>query len=185
MRGGNCNSPLIFAFMAKKAYLLLGSNMGSRAGRLLQAIQAINEQAGRVVKVSGLYETEPWGIAEQEAFLNCAVELETNLAAEELLATLLAIEIQLGRTREVPKYGPRVIDIDIILFEDEVVDTPTLTLPHPAMAQRMFTLIPLVEIAADAIHPGYKKTIKQLLDECTDELKVFNVGKLEWQSKTV
>ncbi len=181
MRGGNYQATYICA-MAKKAHLLLGSNMGNRQGHLAAAVQAINTTAGSVTAVSALYETEPWGISQQDAFLNIAVEVETALPAEELLATLLGIEAQLGRTRLGAKFGPRVIDIDIILIEDEVVNSPTLTLPHPAMAQRRFTLAPLAELAGNALHPILHKTISQLLAECPDELKVYTAGTLQWQS---
>jgi len=180
MRGGNC-LPAYICTMAKKAYLLLGSNMGNRQGHLAMAVNKIHAIAGKVTAVSQVYETEPWGLSQQEAFLNIAVEIDTNLPAQELLATLLGIETQLGRTREGEKFGPRVIDIDIILLEDEVINSQTLTIPHPAMAQRMFTLAPLAELAGDAVHPILHKTIKELLAHCPDELKVYTVGPLEWQ----
>lgn len=171
--------------MAKKAYLLLGSNMGNRADKLVQALDLINLQAGDVKKVSALYETEAWGITNQDLFLNIAVELATDLLPQHLLECLLDIEKRLGRTREVPKYGPRVIDIDIILYEDEVVNTFELTVPHPAMAERKFTLTPLAEIASNVQHPVLGKTMLQLLEECADTLNVYPVGMLEWQPKNV
>lgn len=167
--------------MAKIAYLLLGANIGNRQIKLSEAIAAINKQAGKVLAVSFLYQTEPWGIAAQDPFLNIAVKIETILSPINLLNLLLSIEIQLGRTRNGPKYGPRVIDIDIILFDNIVVDSPELTIPHPAIAQRMFTLAPLAQLAGNTIHPVLNKTISQLLQDCTDELKVNTVGTLQWQ----
>ena len=157
------------AEMPNLAYLSLGSNVGDREQQLRDAIARL-ETAGRVVSVSSFYETEPVELAEQAWFLNCAAALETALTAEELMAALLGIERQMGRQR-VQKKGPRTIDLDILLFlfsnpvtGDAVIDSPELTIPHPAMHQRRFVLEPLAEIAPEARHPLLKKTIRELVD---------------------
>ncbi len=152
--------------MPNLAYLSLGSNVGDRERQLRDAIARL-EAAGRVVSVSSFYETEPVEFADQAWFLNCAVVLETSATAEQLMAALLDIEQQMGR-RRVQKKGPRIIDLDILMFTntstgDVVIDSPELTIPHPAMHQRRFVLEPLAEIAAEARHPVLKKTIRELL----------------------
>jgi 2-amino-4-hydroxy-6-hydroxymethyldihydropteridine diphosphokinase len=149
--------------MPKLAYLSLGSNVGDRVAHLRDAIARL-ESIGRVVSVSSFYETEPVEVTDQPWFLNCAVGLETALTAEQLMARLLQIEQERGR-RRVQKKGPRTIDIDILLFDDLILDSPDVTIPHPAMQKRRFVLEPLAEIAAEARHPGIKKTIRELLEE--------------------
>jgi 2-amino-4-hydroxy-6-hydroxymethyldihydropteridine diphosphokinase len=153
--------------MPNLAYLSLGSNVGDREHQLRDAMARL-ETAGRVVSISSLYETEPVEFAAQGWFLNCAVALETGVTAEQLLAALLEIERQMGRQR-VQNKGPRTIDLDILLFSspitgEAVIDSPALTIPHPAMQQRRFVLQPLAEIAPQAQHPVLKKTIRELLD---------------------
>jgi 2-amino-4-hydroxy-6-hydroxymethyldihydropteridine diphosphokinase len=142
-------------------YLSLGSNIGDREANLHEAIAKLGE-LGRVKGVSSLYETEPVEFIEQPWFLNCAVELETELVPPQLLKAMLAIEQGMGRRRIQPK-GPRLIDLDILLFGDTVINEPSLTIPHPAMHERRFVLEPLVEIAPTAMHPVLKKTIDKLL----------------------
>ena len=154
-----------------KAYLLTGGNLGNREDNLAQAKQLIIEQCGNIVTASSLYETAAWGNTGQPAFLNQALAVDTLLNAKQLIRRLLKIEKQLGRIRE-EKYGPRIIDIDILLFNDEVHNYPLLKLPHPEMQNRKFALLPLAEIAANIIHPVLKKTIKTLLKECPDKLEV-------------
>jgi 2-amino-4-hydroxy-6-hydroxymethyldihydropteridine diphosphokinase len=149
--------------MPQLAYLSLGSNVGDRVAHLRDAIARL-ESIGRVVSVSSFYETEPVEVTDQPWFLNCAVGLETALTAEQLMARLLQIEQKMGR-RRVQKKGPRTIDIDILLFDDLILDSPDVTIPHPAMQKRRFVLEPLAEIAAEARHPGIKKTIRELLEE--------------------
>jgi 2-amino-4-hydroxy-6-hydroxymethyldihydropteridine diphosphokinase len=149
--------------MPQLAYLSLGSNVGDRVAHLRDAIARL-ESIGRVVSVSSFYETEPVEVTDQPWFLNCAVGLETALTAEQLMAELLQIEQEMGR-RRIQKKGPRTIDIDILLFDDLILDSPDVTIPHPAMQKRRFVLEPLAEIAAEARHPGIKKTIRELLEE--------------------
>ena len=149
--------------MPQLAYLSLGSNVGDRVAHLRDAIARL-ESIGRVVSVSSFYETEPVEVTDQPWFLNGAVGLETALTAEQLMARLLQIEQERGR-RRVQKKGPRTIDIDILLFDDLILDSPDVTIPHPAMQERRFVLEPLAEIAAEARHPGVKKTIRELLEE--------------------
>jgi 2-amino-4-hydroxy-6-hydroxymethyldihydropteridine diphosphokinase len=148
---------------AQIAYLSLGSNVGDRAAQLHDAIARL-AAAGRVAAISSFYETEPVEFTDQPWFLNCAVALETRISPRELMKTLLAIEQEMGRRRTQQK-GPRTIDIDILLYGDEVVDSPEVRIPHPAMQERRFVLQPLAEIAPGARHPALKKTVGELLAE--------------------
>ena len=148
--------------MHNLVYLSLGSNIGDRAGHLNMAIARLRA-FGEVVAVSSFYETEPVEFTAQAWFLNCAVALDTEKTPKELLAGILDIEQQLGRRRG-QKKGPRIIDIDILLFGDSIIEDPGLRIPHPAMHERRFVLEPLAEIAPDVIHPVVKQTIRQLRD---------------------
>src|SRR5436305_938874 len=133
-----------------RAHLLIGGNMGNRTAYLLEAIQQIDETCEKVVHRSSVYETAAWGLHDQDAFLNQALEIATTLTAPELLEKILSIETKMGRRRDV-KYGPRIIDIDILFFNDDVIKTEGLTVPHPEMQNRRFVLVPLVEIAPEKI----------------------------------
>ncbi|MBM4046205.1 MAG: 2-amino-4-hydroxy-6-hydroxymethyldihydropteridine diphosphokinase [Planctomycetes bacterium] len=147
------------------AYIGLGSNLGNREGCLREAIQRLRQLPGTtVLRVSRFYETAPVGGPPQGEFLNAALAIETTLAPEPLLAELQRIEAALGRVRDV-KWGPRTIDLDILLYDDLVLDTPTLKIPHPLMHERMFVLDPLAEIAPDLVHPILEKPVAELREE--------------------
>jgi 2-amino-4-hydroxy-6-hydroxymethyldihydropteridine diphosphokinase len=157
-----------------KAYLLIGGNMGDRKGFLAAATIKIWEECGEITRQSSIYQTAAWGIEQQAPFLNQALKIETHLNADELLKTILSVEETLGRKREV-KYGPRIIDIDILLFNNEIIRSEGLTVPHPQMQVRRFVLLPLCEIAPDEMHPVLQKSIAQLVEECTDTLTVQKI----------
>ena len=153
------------------AYLLIGGNLGNRESNFTVARGYIEQYCGPIIRSSSLYETAAWGKTDQPSFLNQALEIETELQAEHLMNQVLEIEKLMGRERK-EKYGPRVIDIDILLFNNEQYDLPFLKIPHPEMQNRRFALTPLAEIASDLQHPGLKKSIGQLLKECPDKLGV-------------
>ena len=153
------------------AYLLIGSNLGDKTTYLKNAGSYIQQQCGQIVKQSSFYETEPWGFTEQPSFLNQALCIQTELAPAQLMHTLLQIESNMGRTSEL-KMGPRIIDLDILQIDQQILDTPLLQLPHPAMHLRRFALIPMEEIAPQLMHPQFNKTIAQLLAECADQTDV-------------
>ena len=145
------------------AYIGIGSNLGNREENCEKSIQLIEEDSGiKVTKRSSMSETEPWGIKDQPKFINMAVEIVTDLKPEALLSLLKKIETESGRTTG-KQWGPRVIDLDILFYDDLVLKTPGLEIPHPEICKRDFVLIPLKEIAPDKVHPVLKKTIKELL----------------------
>jgi 2-amino-4-hydroxy-6-hydroxymethyldihydropteridine diphosphokinase len=146
--------------MTNLVYLSLGSNVGAREACLRDALSRLSA-TGRVVAVSSFYETEPVEFTSQPWFLNCAVALETEQSPQQLMAMILRIEEEMGR-RRLQKKGPRSIDIDILMFDDIVMDSKELTIPHPAMRERRFVLEPLAEIAPNAVHPVFKKTVSEL-----------------------
>ncbi len=156
----------------QKAYLLLGSNLGDREAYLNNALKMIADEVGEVKATSAIYETAAWGKTDQPGFLNLAVEVETKLSPMALLTKVLEIEHSLGRIRE-EKWGARLIDIDIILYGNEIVNVEhQLQIPHPEMQNRKFVMEPLVEIAANLIHPVFNKSLKEILINLTDTLSV-------------
>jgi 2-amino-4-hydroxy-6-hydroxymethyldihydropteridine diphosphokinase len=161
----------IFEQFMNIAYLLTGSNLGDREQYLATARSLINEKCGTIVSSSSLYETAAWGKTDQPSFLNQALQIDTPLNAKQLIRYILKTEKLLGRTRN-EKFGPRIIDIDILLFNNETHNYQFLKIPHPEMQNRRFALLPLSEIAPDILHPVLNKTITQLLKECPDKLNV-------------
>lgn len=159
-----------------KVFLLIGGNMGDRLQNLHQAIELLSATCGPVIQQSMVYETAAWGKTDQPAFLNQALLLHSILSAQELIITVLGVEEQMGRHRA-EKFGPRVIDIDIMFYNEEVINEPHLTIPHPQMQNRRFALIPLIELAPQMVHPVLNKTLEELLLECKDELPVVNYSK--------
>src|SRR6266478_4786542 len=159
----------------KTVYLSLGSNVGDREANLRAAIAALGDAGVRVTRVSLFYETEPVDFLEQAWFLNCAVEGETEVPALELLRALRGIELGTGSKKLVAK-GPRLIDMDILLYRSETIDTPELQVPHPRMHLRRFVLVPLAEIAPELVHPVLKKSATRLLVETPDRSVVRRVS---------
>ena len=157
-----------------KAYLLTGGNLGNRLNNLIDALKLIEQYCGKIVQRSAIYKTAAWGLTDQPDFYNQALEIQTELYPKQLMQTLLTIEGQMGRKREV-KFGPRTIDIDILLFNDEIIQQSHLAIPHPRLHERKFALTPLAEIAPNIIHPVLNKTIQQLLSESTDTLDVHKI----------
>lgn len=146
--------------MAHVAYLCLGSNIGDRSANLHKAVMLLDPKV-RVKALSSIYQTEPWGYSDQPTFLNQVTRIDTDLEPFELLEFVKEIECSLGR-QETFRYGPRLIDLDILFYDDLILDTPQLTIPHPRIKERAFVLIPLAEIAPELLHPVFKKTVLEL-----------------------
>ena len=148
--------------MHKIVYLSLGSNLGDREANLRAAIANLSE-LGKVVAVSSFYETEPVELTAQPWFLNCAIKFDTEKMPRQIMSGILNLEQSMGRQRKQQK-GPRTIDIDILLFGSSIIELPSLTVPHRKLHERRFVLEPLAEIAADARHPVFKRTMRELRD---------------------
>lgn len=153
------------------AYLLLGSNLGDRKKYLADALILIGLRLGIIRADSALYETASWGTHDQPDFINQVLALETELSPQDLLEGILKIEQELGRERK-ERWGSRTIDIDILLFGNEIIDDPSLKVPHPFLHERRFSLTPLCELEPYLVHPSLKRPIKELLDDLSDNLFV-------------
>ena len=149
-------------------YLLMGSNLGDRLNNLSEAVRILEQKGIQLLRSSAIYETEPWGIVEQPKFLNVVLEVTSNANPEELLQKCLNAEEQLGRRREI-KWGARNIDIDILFYKNEIIRSAELTIPHPGVIDRRFTLLPLYELAPYQLHPEINKTMSQLFDNMPDD----------------
>jgi len=158
------------------AYLLLGGNIGEVKSRFNQAIERIDRPEIKVNQLSKVYQSEPWGFDAEDIFYNQAVEVKTTLTAHELLQVALTVEADLGRIRSNnDRYESRLIDIDILLFGNEVVVSQRLTVPHPRLHERNFALVPLADIAANVIHPKLKLPIATLVEQSVDRLRVWPI----------
>lgn len=158
----------------KRVYLSLGSNLGDRAAQIRRALQELNAAGIEVIQISSHYRTEPVDYKAQPWFVNCVAEVQTSRMPVQLLRTLQSIERKLGRRRGVPK-GPRPIDIDILFFENAVVQSAALTIPHEHLAERRFVLVPLREIAPTLRHPVTQQTVVEMLNETPDTSKVIRL----------
>jgi 2-amino-4-hydroxy-6-hydroxymethyldihydropteridine diphosphokinase len=156
----------------KSVFLGIGSNLGDREINMQRAVEHISMSVGDISLTSAIYETEPWGFQSEDAFLNIVIAVETQLSPTELLSEILNIESLLGRVRNKEHYSSRVIDIDILLYDDIVLVEPDLKIPHPLMHKRKFVLIPLCDIASEMIHPVVNKSFRELLDICDDTSNV-------------
>jgi 2-amino-4-hydroxy-6-hydroxymethyldihydropteridine diphosphokinase len=162
--------------MKAKAFISIGSNLGDRVPNLEKAIEGLSgNPAITLIKKSSFYQTTPWGRTDQPLFINCAVEVETSLEPRQLLGFLKALEAELGRTSETHKedrWGPRVIDLDIVFYGDRVIEEEGLVIPHPHALERGFVMLPIEEIAPDFIHPGSGKKVSELAVEIEDREEV-------------
>ena len=169
--------PLFSQYM-NTVFLLTGGNLGNRFENLHHASKEIEQHCGNIIHSSSVYKTAAWGLQEQPDFYNQALQLQTSFLPDALMLALLSIEEKMGRKRTI-KMGPRIIDIDILLFDNLTYHSPVVTIPHPHLQERRFALTPLAEIAANVVHPVFKKTINELLIECKDALPVYKISKDE------
>jgi 2-amino-4-hydroxy-6-hydroxymethyldihydropteridine diphosphokinase len=158
-------------------HLLLGGNLGNVLDYFLKSIDALNSQGISVIRQSSVYQSEPWGFESNDLFLNQVLIAKTTHTAKQVLEMTQNIEKQIGRKTKSQNqvYESRLIDIDILLYDDLVLCSPNLTIPHPRLHERRFTLLPLQEIDADFIHPSFNKSIQALLNECQDQSKVVRL----------
>ena len=161
-----------------RVFLSIGSNLGDRLSNIQQAVATLSmSDKIKIVKTSSFYETEPWGNKNQEWFINAALAIDTDYSPDELLKYCQNIEVQLGRIRkENEKWSQRAIDIDILMYDDLVISSKNLIVPHPFMHLRAFVLVPMLEVKSDLVHPVFKKTISELYDELSNPEDVFLYG---------
>lgn len=156
----------------REVFLGIGSNLGDREGNLRSAAGSIGKLTGEILAYSSIYETEPWGFQSGEEFLNMVLKVKTAMEPSELLRCILSVEREMGRVRNANQYSSRIIDIDILLYEDLIFDNDDLTIPHPRLHERKFVLVPLCEIDSDFVHPVLNLTIADLLADCKDGSRV-------------
>lgn len=154
------------------AYLILGGNKGDKMQNLQQAILLLESHVGTITKKSDIFVTAAWGNTNQPDFFNQAICIETQLSPKELLKAIISIEQTLGRIRSHEKWMERTMDIDILFYNNEIIDTENLKIPHPFIQERKFVLVPMEQLSPTMIHPIFKKNIRTLLSECDDELEV-------------
>jgi 2-amino-4-hydroxy-6-hydroxymethyldihydropteridine diphosphokinase len=160
-----------------KVYLLFGSDTGDKKKHIDDAVNLVKDETGKIIAESSMYASEAWGFDSDTMFFNKAIVVETDLNAFEILDITQKIELKLGRTHKtVDQYQSRIIDIDILFYDDKIIETQLLTIPHPQIQNRRFALQPLVEIASDFVHPSLHKNIWLLLNECTDNSNVELAG---------
>jgi 2-amino-4-hydroxy-6-hydroxymethyldihydropteridine diphosphokinase len=155
-----------------KVFLSIGTNLGDREHNLKKAVEKIEEHIGTVLSSSSVYETAPWGFEAENDFLNMVVSVETSHSPAEIIKKIAVIESMLGRERDQDRYSSRIIDIDILLYDDLVITEKGLKIPHRLMHERKFVLVPLCELAPDMIHPVLEKSMRVLLEECRDRSKI-------------
>jgi len=156
-------------------FLMLGSNMGDKADNLRQVTEMISQRIGPVIRASSLYETEPWGFSHPEKFLNQCLQVRSSRSPGELLSLISDMEGSMGREKDKSAYQARVIDVDILFYNNQVVETDDLIIPHPLIGRRRFVLVPLSEIAPRLIHPVSGKAVSEMLETCDDQLSVIKV----------
>jgi len=154
-----------------QVFLGLGTNVGDRMFQINEALAQLSAVLGQVSTQSSIYATQAWGLTEQDDFLNAVVQIETPLNVEDVLQQIQSIEQSMGRDRSI-KWGPRTIDIDILFFNDEIIEKENLTVPHPLLQERLFVLQPMAEIAPNYVHPKLGVSIDALIEICPDQLKV-------------
>lgn len=156
----------------KRVYLSLGANLGDREKNIADALAAIDKSVGVIYQKSGIYETSPWGYTDDNMYLNMAIEVHTCLNPVEIYSEIEKMEVSMGRVRQNAGYEARIIDIDILFYENEIINTPELVIPHPYIAKRRFVLEPLSDIAPEFVHPVLLKTVSLMLNDCIDNSEV-------------
>ena len=170
-----CENNVFVTLLADKMntlYVLLGGNLGDKKQIFTETRERLSAQIGKIVQQSAVYETEPWGFESEDVFWNQVLVLETCLSPIEILSNAKEIEAMLGRIRKEKQYDSRIIDIDILFFNNQIVSFDNLTIPHPRIQDRKFVLVPLNELVPDFTHPVFGKSMRQMLADCTDNLKV-------------